>query len=187
MYYLRRKIQLSTELIRRVSTTDCSFSQSVVSMYELYTKDSAAFKLDNKSIAMKIIRGELLFCGTHWKDLDHVVMPVHVSSASHWILVHFDVLSRCLTVYDSMSGPRHESYIVPVVRAFSVMIPLMLEASGFYSRSDINLDVAPYDVVESSPLSFVIAIGTPQQSDWLVIYFFFFMFIFCFVLYFLIC
>lgn len=51
-----------------------------------------------------------------------------------------------------------------------------------------NLDVAPYDVVESTTLKVVITDGTPQQIDWLVFFFylslvflkFFFSFYFCF-------
>ena len=133
MYYLRRNLKFSTEIMMRVSTTDCSLSKSVVSMYDNFQKNSDAYKIDSTFLAMKIMKGEILYCGSHWKDLEHVVFFVHVQVASHWLLLHFDVLIRSLTVYDSMSGPRHEVYTLPVAHSFSVMIPLMLEAIDFYS------------------------------------------------------
>ena len=86
MYYLRRKIKLSNELSRRVSTTNCSFSQSVVSLYEKFQKkDNDVFKIDLHYLAMKIMKGEIIYCGSHWKDLDDIVIPVNVQVASHWL------------------------------------------------------------------------------------------------------
>ena len=84
MYYLRRKVKLSNEIMRRVSTTDCSFSDLVVSLYDKFQKkDSDAFKIDPTCLAMKIMKSEILYCGSNWKDLNHVVIHVHVQAVSH--------------------------------------------------------------------------------------------------------
>ncbi|XP_062086809.1 uncharacterized protein LOC133793483 [Humulus lupulus] len=166
MYYLRRKVKLSTDLKIRVSTTDTCFGQNIVFMYEDFKKKgSGAFKIDERCVALKIMKGESMFCATHWNLLDDVVMPVNVNGLMHWILLHFNVQQRSLTVYDSMSGAKHENQTLLVVEAFAVLIPLLLEMIDFYVRKDIHLDVSLYDVVENEALKLSIAKGIPQQTD----------------------
>ncbi|XP_062114878.1 uncharacterized protein LOC133828794 [Humulus lupulus] len=166
MYYLRRKVILSKDLKRRVSTTDTCFGQNIVFMYEDFKKKgSGEFKVNERCVALKIMKGESMFCATHWNLLDDVVMPINVKAFMHWIVLHFNIQQRSLTVYDSMSGAKHENQTLPVIESFVVLIPLLLEKIGFYDHQDINIDVSPYDVAENEALKLSIATGIPQKID----------------------
>lgn len=59
-------------------------------------------------------------------------MPINVKDLRHWIFLPFNVQQRTLTMYDSMSGKKHEKYILHDIEAFAVLIPLLLEMIDFY-------------------------------------------------------
>lgn len=66
MYSLRRKVKLSNDLDRRVSMNESCFGQNIVFMYEKFKKKrSGIFKIDDRCVTLKIMKGKSMFCATH--------------------------------------------------------------------------------------------------------------------------
>ncbi|KAF4388060.1 hypothetical protein F8388_014743 [Cannabis sativa] len=169
-YYLRKKIKQDDTLNQRITTTDCLFDQVIWNSYNQFLKlGSNPSKIDFDNVIPRYIVGEYLFCNTPWVLTDHVLIYVNIQKQKHWILVHFDIKERMLNVYNSMSGALNKKRLLDHVKAYSTMLPFYLEYLDVYSsRSDLNLDQAPYSVgkIEPSNFKFIDGLSSQVNSDY---------------------
>ncbi|KAF4350595.1 hypothetical protein G4B88_017378 [Cannabis sativa] len=167
MWYsiLRKKIKQDDTLNQRITTTDCLFDQVIWNSYNQFLKSgSNPSKIDFDNVIPRYIVGEYLFCNTPWVLTDHVLIYVYIQKQKHWILVHFDIKERMLSVYNSMSGALNKKRALDHVKAYSTMLPFYLEYLDVYSsRSDLNLVQGPYYVGKREPLNFKFIDGLPSQ------------------------
>ncbi|KAF4395313.1 hypothetical protein F8388_001700 [Cannabis sativa] len=167
MWYsiLRKKIKQDDTLNQRITTTDCLFDQVIWNSYNQFLKSgSNPSKIDFDNVIPRYIVGEYLFCNTPWVLTYHVLIYVYIQKQKHWILVHFDIKERMLSVYNSMSGALNKKRALDHVKAYSTMLPFYLEYLDVYSsRSDLNLVQGPYYVGKREPLNFKFIDGLPSQ------------------------
>ncbi|PON58069.1 Ulp1 protease family, C-terminal catalytic domain containing protein [Trema orientale] len=119
-----------------------------------------------EDIIVEYILGYYMHCNTPWIDVDHVLMPVHVDSMEHWILVHFDVHNRCLNIFYSLQGKLNEGKALRTIKRFSFLLPYFLELVGFFSaRKDLNLSSEFYaNKKPTDPLEVYMVEGLPEQQ-----------------------
>ncbi|PON81941.1 Ulp1 protease family, C-terminal catalytic domain containing protein [Trema orientale] len=127
--------------------------------------DLLVIKSDDRLV--EYILGYYMHCNTAWSEVDHVLMPVHMETLNHWILVHFDIHSRCLHVYNSLRSASHDKKAKKIVERYSVIIPLLLDLVCFYkSRNDIELS-SQYFVNKKATdcLEIMMVDGLSQQTQ----------------------
>ena len=166
-YYLRKKIKYSGNVELRVTTTDSLFYQTCKTTNTRCPVSDYVKVASISTVLTEYILGTYHYCATPWAQVDHVVMPVHVVSDAHFILVHFDIRQRRLVVYNSLRGAAHRRTALEAVEPISVLVPVYLDFAGFYdSRDDLDLTEGPYSVPVTSPLEVVVAEDVPEQEEW---------------------
>ncbi|XP_060974814.1 uncharacterized protein LOC115696264 [Cannabis sativa] len=167
-YYLRKKLKYDQSVKISGNTTDCFFASQIFELYNEFVASGEnvdSIKKDSKAAAY--IAGFYMLCNKPWAELDFVLMPVNVIVLAHWILCIPDIKMRCLKVLNSMRFGRYKNNSESFVRAFAVIIPILLSHVNFYEgRKDIDRsskhwqgkkDIDAFDIVVVDNL--------PQQED----------------------
>ncbi|PON86627.1 Ulp1 protease family, C-terminal catalytic domain containing protein [Trema orientale] len=115
---------------------------------------------------VEYILGYYMHCNTTWSKVDHVLMPIYMETLNHWILVHFDIHSRCLRVCNSFQSASHAKKAKKIVEQYLVILPLLLDLIGFYkSQNDIELSSQRFVNEKATDcLEIVMVDGLPQQT-----------------------
>ncbi|KAM6553405.1 hypothetical protein CsatB_014167 [Cannabis sativa] len=139
-YYLRKKLKYEQSVKISGNTTDCFFASQIFDLYNEFVASGEnvdSIKKDSKAAAY--IAGFYMLCNKPWAELDFVLMPVNVIVLAHWILCILDIKMRCLKVLNSMRFGRYKNNSESFVRAFAVIIPILLSHVNFYEgRKDID-------------------------------------------------
>ncbi|KAL2530259.1 uncharacterized protein Fot_22860 [Forsythia ovata] len=109
-------------------------------------------------------------CNTLWWDVDHVLLPVMMQNRVHWILLHFDIVHRCLNVFNSYRKVIRDNHIRKTVKPYVEIISYLLHHSGFYKAGSSSVvDWSAYDGKDPfDELDFQILGKIPQQYQMLV-------------------
>ncbi|KAM6556000.1 hypothetical protein CsatB_003019 [Cannabis sativa] len=167
-YYLRKKLKYDQSVKISGNTTDCFFASQIFELYNEFVASGENFdsiKKDSKAAAY--IAGFYMLCHKPWAELDFVLMPVNVIVLAHWILCILDIKMRCLKVLNSMRFGRYKNNSESFVRAFAVIIPILLSHVNFYEgRKDIDRSSKHWQgKKDTDAFDIVVVDNLPQQED----------------------
>ncbi|XP_060965417.1 uncharacterized protein LOC133034364 [Cannabis sativa] len=167
-YYLRKKLKYDQSVKISGNTTDCFFSSQIFDLYNEFVASGEnvnSIKKDSKAAAY--IAGFYMLCSKPWAKLDFVLMPVNVIVLTHWILCILDIKMRCLKVLNSMRFGRYKNNSESFVRAFAVIIPILLSHVNFYEgRKDIDRSSKHWQgKKDTDAFDIVVIDNLPQQED----------------------
>ncbi|XP_060967718.1 uncharacterized protein LOC133035660 [Cannabis sativa] len=167
-YYLRKKLKYDQSVKISGNTTDCFFASQIFDLYNEFVASGEnvdSIKKDSK--AAVYIAGFYMLCSKPWAELDFVLMPVNVIVLAHWILCILDIKMRCLKVLNSMRFGRYKNNSESFVRAFAVIIPILLSHVNFYEgRKDIDRSSKHWQgKKDTDAFDIVVVDNLPQQED----------------------
>ncbi|XP_060959836.1 uncharacterized protein LOC133030886 [Cannabis sativa] len=167
-YYLRKKLKYDQSVKISGNTTDCFFASQIFELYNEFVASGEnvdSIKKDSKAAAY--IAGFYMLCNKPWAELDFVLMPVNVIVLAHWILCILDIKMRCLKVLNSMRFGRYKNNSESFVRAFAVIIPILLSHVNFYEgRNDIDRSSKHWQgKKDTDAFDIVVVDNLPQQED----------------------
>ncbi|XP_060969113.1 uncharacterized protein LOC115720246 isoform X2 [Cannabis sativa] len=167
-YYLRKKLKYDQSVKISGNTTDCFFASQIFELYNEFVASGEnvdSVKKDSKAAAY--IAGFYMLCNKPWAELDFVLMPVNVIVLAHWILCILDIKMRCLKVLNSMRFGRYKNNSESFVRAFAVIIPILLSHVNFYEgRKDIDRSSKHWQgKKDTDAFDIVVVDNLPQQED----------------------
>ncbi|KAM6586982.1 hypothetical protein CsatA_009587 [Cannabis sativa] len=167
-YYLRKKLKYDQSVKISGNTTDCFFASQIFDLYNEFVASGEnvdSIKKDSKAAAY--IAGFYMLCNKPWAELDFVLMPVNVIVLAHWILCILDIKMRCLKVLNSMRFGRYKNNSESFVRAFAVIIPILLSHVNFYEgKKDIDRSSKHWQgKKDTDAFDIVVVDNLPQQED----------------------
>ena len=106
-------------------------------------------------------------CNTAWFDVDHVLFPIFFAKEKHWILGKLTFKEKCLFVYDSMRGPKHDKMVFENMEAYSVLLPIFFELLDlWFSRQDIDFIAGIFSSKKSTdPFDVILVNDLPLQEN----------------------
>lgn len=167
-YYLRKKIKYDVNISKSFTTINFLFRVMVKLLYDQFLASNRDYVVIPKDHEIaEYMRGSYMPCNISWHTVDHVPIPIGLKDEWHWILGVLTFKDRCIHVYDSMRGARHDAKIREAVEPYAVLIARFLASTGFYrKRHDIDLTNELY---RGKPLADPLAIhmvdDLPQQED----------------------
>ncbi|XP_060969508.1 uncharacterized protein LOC133036788 [Cannabis sativa] len=167
-YYLRKKLKYDQSVKIYGNTTDCFFASQIFELYNEFVASGEnvdSIKKDSKAAAY--IAGFYMLCSKPWAELDFVLMLVNVIVLAQWILCILDIKMRCLKVLNSMRFGRYKNNSESFVRAFAVIILILLSHVNFYEgRKDIDRSSKHWQgKKDTDAFDIVVVDNLPQQED----------------------
>ncbi|XP_055802324.1 uncharacterized protein LOC129871433 [Solanum dulcamara] len=137
-YYIRKKRKYETNNNIRFTTTDCLFktkiAQSYFQLYEAH-ENKKKFGIKTSDAIAEYICGRHLLASTPWDKVDYVLFPVNIKEGYHWVFVVFDIVERCLKVYDSFPARGGVNFLTQnAAGMISSVLPYYLSVVKFYDK-----------------------------------------------------
>ncbi|KAL2512711.1 Uncharacterized protein Adt_18311 [Abeliophyllum distichum] len=151
-YFFRMMLKLSGCNKIRATTTDCTFDVKIRRIFEKFSKDTNA--IAKHSSLLLYLTGYKIPFNTHWREVDHVFIPICMDKRANWILGHFDIRKWCINVYNSCTRSIRDAYVFSAVESFRTFIPYLLRQSNVFKFE-----------LPNSPLSCTIIKDIPQQTN----------------------
>ena len=140
-YYLRKKFKYYPEITKkRSTTTDMLFQSRIRGLWsQLGGKYDEGYIWEKDSTLQDYIDGHYLYCGSSWKDIDFVYIPMYMEQLKHWILGELDLEKRRLNIFNSLRSKKIDQECIEAVIPMAILLPHLLESRKFSEgRPDLN-------------------------------------------------
>ncbi|PON96790.1 Ulp1 protease family, C-terminal catalytic domain containing protein [Trema orientale] len=140
------------------TTTDTYFANYVETAWKEFKNSGGKVDWDQQSALQKYILGGRLACSFSWTEVDQVYIPVNIVTLKHWILLVLDILTRTITVYNSLKGDEDDDTIIrEKIEPMATLLPIMLDFLCLFTKRKDDYGSAPFKV-EHCP-------DNPQQDN----------------------
>ncbi|XP_050227623.1 uncharacterized protein LOC126677177 [Mercurialis annua] len=143
--HLRKKCKI---LNKGFTTCDNYFDQYIQTMHKEFSEEKDINKLPNVDHVCNIIVGSEGSYKISWGVVKNVLFPVHLyvdgKQQDHFVLARLSFDDRKFYIYNSLRNELYNKLAREVVTGYAIVLPFLLDRSGFYDRNDINFKSTAY-------------------------------------------
>ncbi|KAL2505248.1 Uncharacterized protein Adt_20869 [Abeliophyllum distichum] len=127
-YFMGMRFKYKSEKDTEATSTDCIFDTKIRGIFENFKKDLNP-NVKHNSLLFYLTEHKIWF-NTNWGQVDHVFISVFMDKCAHWILVHFDINTWHLDVYNSSFKTIRVVAVFDAVEPLQNIIPHLLRQSN---------------------------------------------------------
>uniref|UniRef100_A0A803PBJ1 Ubiquitin-like protease family profile domain-containing protein n=1 Tax=Cannabis sativa TaxID=3483 RepID=A0A803PBJ1_CANSA len=117
-----------------MNATSDRYMRQVLAKYMDNPSEQFSRKTKPFCFLLDFANGKKMRFAKPWTDVEYIYWPIFVEDMVHWVLIEICLMNKIIKIYNSLSGEVQNQKVKAATAVYSMMVPMLLEARGFYEK-----------------------------------------------------